>query len=77
MSVFLKFEPWWDGPASWLTLEAVPKEDRWAFEHIIEHDCGCISVGQTVYQVSTDPDDLNRAELLRDWEDMAKNWEDI
>jgi len=32
-------------------LNDVPAKHRWAFDHILKHDCGSISCGQTIYEL--------------------------
>ena len=32
-------------------VDEVAKRHQWAFEHILQHDCGSISCGSTVYEV--------------------------
>lgn len=31
--------------------DQIRKEHRWAYNHLVEHDCGCLSCGKTVYQL--------------------------
>ena len=33
----------------------IPKEYLWAFNHIVEHECGCLSCGKTVFEVKYKP----------------------
>lgn len=37
----------------WVADE-IPAEHLWAYNHLIEHDCGSISCGKTIYQLLPD-----------------------
>lgn len=35
----------------WDELGDVPEVDRWAFQHILEHECGSVNCGKIVFEV--------------------------
>lgn len=35
----------------WDTVETVPEVHRWAFQHILQHECGSVACGKIVYEV--------------------------
>lgn len=37
--------------------DSIPKQHKWAYDHIVEQECGCLSVGSTVYEVKNEKDD--------------------
>lgn len=40
------------GEVQSFSLDSIPAKYRWAYDHIVAQDCGSISMGTTVFEVT-------------------------